>query len=134
MSNVKIHDYSSQEVKNTVVMMVRPTHRYMTANAGERVRIDKDELRRGPTRETLCTEEEYQHYLSQVDKARAVLLAEKPEPTSDAIAQQIEAAGRAAEEKRAREAQAAAAALSVSPPPVAPSAPVARPQAPAKRR
>lgn len=87
-------DGNTPEDLAPVEMMVRPHHRYGAANPGEMVRVHRGELHRGPVNETLCTPEEYQELLTVRDRAREQLLAEHPEPTSDAIAFQIERAGK----------------------------------------
>ena len=97
-------DYSSHDSTiPTVDMLVRPNFRYMAAKPGERVRIDAAELKRNPTADTLCTTAEYEAILEAHEEARHKIVAGRPAPTTDAIAEQIEAAGGIVKAQRDRD-------------------------------
>ncbi len=94
-----VTDHSTPGNKQTVEMVVVPGGRYGSSVAGEHVLVDKRELQIPASRETLCTVKEYKQMIAEAKR-----LADEPkiparqsvDSVRDSIAQQLEAAGRAA--------------------------------------
>ncbi len=81
----KVFDYASPGEKRTVIMVVRPLNKYGDAPAGCKVKIDIDEMRRGPTAEALWTVKNQAAYDAIRAEEAKRIAAPPPMPVRDAI-------------------------------------------------
>ncbi len=105
MSNKpKLIDYSTPDLPEIekVVMVVKAGGRYGDAFAGQRVKIDRAELSRGPTAETLQAVIEYEAERASEETRKGAPAPRRPAPVGDAIGAALDRMWKAAREKAAR--------------------------------
>lgn len=88
----KVIDLStSEDPKRTVIMVMRPHCKMGGAVAGDRVRLDASEMKLAPIQETVWSEADQKQYEAAITKAREELMRAAPNPTNDAINEQLAA-------------------------------------------